>query len=94
MGLLFEWDPEKALRNIKVHGISFDEASTAFRDPLSKTIDDPLHSGEEERFVLVGQSIRGRLLVVVHAERGDRIRIISARLATNKERVRYEEDEE
>ena len=94
MGLLFEWDPKKALRNIKTHGVSFDEASTAFRDPLSRTIDDPLHSEGQERFVLIGQSVRGRLLVVVHTERGDRIRIISARLATNKERLGYEENEE
>ncbi|MEW5801820.1 MAG: BrnT family toxin [bacterium] len=94
MGLMFEWDPKKALRNIKIHGVSFDEASTVFRDPLSMTIDDPLHSGDEERFVLIGQSGRGRLLVVVHTERGDRIRIISARLATNKEKLKYEENEE
>jgi uncharacterized DUF497 family protein len=94
MGLLFEWDPEKALRNIKTHGVSFDEASTAFRDPLSKTIGDPLHSEEEERFVLIGHSIRVRLLVIVHTERDDRIRIISARLATNREKLRYEENEE
>jgi len=94
MGLLFEWDPKKARLNIKTHGISFDEGSTAFRDPLSNTIEDPLHSEGEERFVLIGKSIRGRLLVVVHTERGDRIRIISARLATSKERLRYEENEE
>ncbi|MBW1699151.1 MAG: BrnT family toxin [Deltaproteobacteria bacterium] len=93
MGLLFEWDPKKARLNLKTHGISFDEASTAFRDPLSNTIEDPLHSEGEERFVLIGKSIRGRLLVVVHTERGDRIRIISARLATNRERLKYEEDE-
>ena len=93
MGLLFEWDPKKARQNIGAHGVSFDEASTAFRDPLSKTIDDPLHSVGEERFVLIGYSIRGRLLVVVHIERGDRIRIISARLATRKERLNYEENE-
>ena len=93
MGLLFEWDPKKARQNIKMHGISFDEASTAFRDPLSITIDDPLHSKGEERLVLIGQSLRGRLLVVVHTERGDSVRIISARLATNKERLRYEENE-
>lgn len=93
MGLLFEWDTKKARQNIKAHGISFDEASTAFRDALSRTIDDPLHSEGEERFVLIGHSIRGRLLVVVHTERGDRIRIISARLATRKERLTYEEDE-
>ncbi len=93
MGLLFEWDPKKALLNIKIHGVSFDEASTVFHDPLSRTIDDPLHSEDEERFVLIGQSGQGRLLVVVHTERGDRIRIISARLATKKEKFRYEENE-
>ena len=93
MGLLFEWDQKKARQNIKMHSISFDEASTAFRDPLSITIDDPLHSKGEERLVLIGQSLRGRLLVVVHTERGDSVRIISARLATNKERLRYEENE-
>ena len=94
MGLLFEWDPNKARLNVKKHGISFDEASTAFRDPLSQTIDDPLHSEDEKRFVLIGRSIQGQLLVIVHTERGDRIRIISARLATRKERLRYEENEE
>ncbi len=94
MGLLFEWDPNKALRNIKTHGVSFDEASTAFRDPLSRTINDPLYSRGEERLLLIGQSLRGRLLVIVHMERGERIRIISARLATSKERFRYEENEE
>jgi len=94
MGLLFEWDPQKALLNVKIHGISFDEASTAFRDPLSRTINDPLHSEDEERLILIGQSIEGRLLVIVHTERSDRIRIISARLATNKERFKYEENEE
>ena len=94
MGLLFEWDPKKALLNVRTHGVSFDEASTAFHDPLSRTIDDPLHSDNEERLVLIGQSMEGRLLVIVHTERNDRIRIISARLATNKERFRYEENEE
>ena len=94
MALLFEWDPKKARRNLKMHEVSFDEASTAFRDPLSRTIDDPLHSQEEERIVLIGNSQQGRLMVVVHAERGDRIRIISARLATKRERLVYEENEE
>jgi uncharacterized protein len=94
MGLFFEWDRKRARQNIKMHGISFDEASTAFRDPLSRTIGDPLHSKGEERLVLIGESLRDRLLVVVHTERGDRVRIISARLATNKERLRYEENEE
>lgn len=91
MGLLFEWDPKKAKRNLGLHGVSFDEASTALQDLLSTTIDDPLHSTGEERYVLTGQSHQGRVLVVVHSERGDRIRIISARLATNKERRQYEE---
>jgi uncharacterized DUF497 family protein len=94
MALLFEWDPRKARRNLTLHGVSFDEASTAFRDPLSKTIDDPLHSEDEERFVLLGHSHRNRLLVVVHTERGDRIRLISARLAGNGERITYEESQE
>ena len=94
MGLLFEWDPKKARLNIKTHGVSFDEASTAFRDPLSQTIEDPLHSEYEERFVLIGRSIQGRLLVIVHTDRDERIRIISARLATKRERLRYEENEE
>ncbi len=94
MALLFEWDTKKARRNLKIHEVSFDEASTAFRDPLSRTIDDPLHSQEEERIVLIGNSQQGRLMVIVHAERGDRIRIINARLATKKERLLYEENEE
>jgi uncharacterized DUF497 family protein len=94
MGLLFEWDPKKARLNVKTHGITFDEASTAFQDPLSVTIEDPLHSEVEDRFVLIGQSIEGRLLVIVHTERGDCIRIISVRPATNKERLKYEENEE
>jgi uncharacterized protein len=93
MGLLFEWDPDKAERNIRIHDISFDEACTAFQDPLSRTIGDPLHSQSEDRFVLIGQSIRMRILVVVHTERRERIRIISARLATRKERRSYEKDE-
>ncbi len=94
MALLFEWDPRKARRNLTIHGVSFDEASTAFQDPLSKTIADPLHSEDEERFVLLGRSHRNRLLAVVHSERGDQIRLISARLADNRERVRYEESKE
>jgi hypothetical protein len=89
--LLFEWDPAKARRNIETHGISFDEASTAFKDTLSVTIHDPLHSYEEDRFVLLGNSHRNRLLVIVHTERRNKIRIISARRATKKERKRYEE---
>ncbi|MBN1613501.1 MAG: BrnT family toxin [Deltaproteobacteria bacterium] len=94
MGLLFEWDRKKARLNIKTQGVSFNEASTAFRDPVSQTIDDPLHSEDEDRFVLIGRSIQGRLLVIVHTDRGERIRIISTRVATKKERLRYEENEE
>jgi hypothetical protein len=74
------------------HGVSFDEAATAFGDPLSLTISDLDHSDEEERFILVGESYAGRLVVVAHMERGERIRIISARLATKGERYSYENE--
>lgn len=90
--LLFEWDPNKSRKNIKIHGVSFDEASTAFRDPLSLAIFDPLHSDEKERLILIGSSCKNRLLVIVHTEREDKIRIISARKATKKERKQYEEN--
>jgi len=90
--LLFEWDSEKAKKNIKIHNVSFDEASTVFKDILSLTIYDPLHSEEEHRFVLIGNSYKNRLLVVAHTERGDKIRIISARKATKNERKQYEEN--
>ena len=86
-----EWDPNKANSNLEKHGVPFEEAATAFGDPLSLTIDDPDHSDDEERFILLGQSFAGRLLVVVHAHRHERIRIISARIATRKERRSYEE---
>jgi uncharacterized DUF497 family protein len=89
--LFFEWDPDKARRNLELHGVSFDEGSTAFKDTLSLTIHDPLHSDEEDRFILIGNSATNRLLVVVHTERGENIRIISARKATKKERKQYEE---
>jgi len=91
--LTFEWDPQKAKSNIEKHGVSFEEASTVFRDPLSLTIDDPLHSTGELRMVQIGISHKDRLLVVVHTERGDNIRIISARKATKKERNNYESNE-
>ena len=86
----FEWDPDKAATNLKKHGISFEEATTSFFDILSVTISDPLHSEVEKRAVLIGQSSSGRLLVTVHADRGSRIRLISARRATRKERKDYE----
>ena len=89
--MLFEWDPNKAKENLQIHGVSFDEAGTAFRDTLSLVIYDPLHSEAEDRFVLLGNSHKNRLLVVVHTARGDNIRLISARKASKKERKQYEE---
>jgi uncharacterized protein len=91
MALRFEWDANKAKANLAKHGISFEEASTAFRDPRSLTVPDPVHSAVENRFVIVGASHSGKLLVVVHTERGDNIRIISARLASRRERQTYEQ---
>ncbi len=88
--LIFEWDPSKAKSNLNKHGVSFDEAGTTFGDPLSLTIHDPLCSVNEERFILLGMSYKNRVLVVVHAERRDNIRIISARKAASKERKYYE----
>jgi uncharacterized protein len=87
----FEWDAAKAEQNLAKHGVSFEEATTALRDPLSATGVDPDHSFGEERFVTFGVSSRGRLLVVAHTEREDIIRIISAREATRPERKIYEE---
>ncbi|MYA70589.1 BrnT family toxin [Candidatus Poribacteria bacterium] len=87
----FEWNDWKAKENLRRHGISFSEASTVFSDFLSSTIPDPLHSEAEERLVTLGCSEQQRLLVVVHTERGDVIRIISARKATTHERKNYEQ---
>jgi uncharacterized DUF497 family protein len=91
MALEFEWNPAKAEANLKEHGISFDEATTVFRDTLSITISDPDHSDSEDRFIDIGMSHRMQLLVVSYTERKDRIRIISARRATRAERKNYEE---
>lgn len=91
MGLTFEWDERKAHANLKKHGVSFEEASTIFSDPLSVTIPDPLHSHDEDRFVTVGATTDSKILVVVHCDHGDRTRIISARQATPKERSDYED---
>ena len=91
MALEFEWDPRKAELNLKEHGVSFDEATTVFRDTLSITIADPDHSDSEDRFIDMGMSHRGQLLVVSYTERKDRIRIISARPPTRAERKSYEE---
>ena len=86
----FAWDPIKAASNLQKHGVSFTEAATVFFDPLSITVPDPMHSLSEDRFVITGLSYQQRHLVVVHSDRGDRIRIISARLATSSERKKYE----
>ena len=86
----FTWDIEKAKQNLKKHTIAFEEAATVFYDPLSATLDDPDHSVGEHRLITVGYSSRNRLLVVSHAERGKKIRIISARTATAHERKRHE----
>ena len=86
----FEWDREKAKKNIRKHKVSFDEAVTVFYDPLSATFNDPDHSVDEQRLITIGYSSHSRLLVVSHAEREKIIRIISARSATAYERKRHE----
>lgn len=90
MSFTFEWDEGKASDNLRKHGVSLAEASTVFADPLSRTIPDPLHSDEEDRFVVLGESVSGYTLVVVHTHRGEKIRIISARKAAPRERKDYE----
>ena len=92
--LIFEWDKKKADQNIRKHGISLEEAATVFGDPFSITIYDPLHSQDEDSSVILGTSNKNRVLVVIHTDRQDRIRIISARKATKKERKQYESNEE
>ncbi|HET7231394.1 MAG TPA: BrnT family toxin [Longimicrobium sp.] len=91
MSFGFEWDTEKAASNQRKHGVSFDEAQTVFGDPFARTRPDPRHSPGEERWITLGVSEQGRLLVVVHADRGEVIRIISARPATGHERRTYAE---
>ena len=90
MTLRFEWNRKKALLNIRKHGITFEEASTVFGDSLSLSIPDPYHSIGEDRFITIGTSAKGRLVVVVHTDRHDIIRIISARRAAKNERNQYE----
>jgi uncharacterized protein len=87
----FEWHEVKAEANRKKHGVSFEEATTVFGDPYADTIFDPDHSIDEDRFVTRGVSDQGRLLIVAHTDREDRIRIISAREATRAERRNYEQ---
>jgi uncharacterized protein len=89
MDFVFEWDEEKASRNKAKHGITFEEAKTVFNDPFSMTVSDPDHSDAEERWVDIGLSAEGKLLVVWYAERGERIRIIGSRKATRAEERTY-----
>ncbi len=91
MNLLITWNGQKARSNRRKHGVTFEEAASAFYDPLSLTIDDPLHSDAEDRFVIIGMSTQQRLLVVVHTDEETMIKIISARLADPPERKLYEE---
>jgi len=87
----FEWDPRKAAGNLRKHKVSFAEAATVFGDPLGVTVHDPDHSSDERRYITIGLSNRFRLVIVSHADRGDVVRIISARLLTRAEREVYEE---
>ena len=87
----FEWDPEKALANEVKHGVTFSEATEIFADSLSSAVADPDHSEHEDRFVIFGRSATNRYLVASFTERGDRIRIISARMMTRRERTAYEQ---
>jgi hypothetical protein len=91
MKLNFEWDEEKAETNLKKHRVGFDEATTLFIDPFSITIPDPDHSVNERRYIDIGSSDKGRVLVVVYTKRGSNICIISCRKATSSERKLYEE---
>ena len=89
--LVFEWHPPKARSNLRKHRVSFAEAITVFGDPLSSVLADDQHSDEEERWIIVGTSSRGRVLFVVYTETDSRVRLIGARLATATERKQYEE---
>lgn len=94
MGFKFEWDPVKAAENFTNHRVHFSEGTTVFDDPLSLTIPDPEHSWDEQRFVTIGQSAQGRLLIMVYTDRDGRIRPISVRTATPRERRTYEEEDQ
>ncbi len=88
----FEWNSDKAKSNFGKHRVTFEEAVSAFRDPFALTVDDPEHSETEDRLILMGLSERQRLLVVVYVERGDALRLISARVADPDEKREYEEE--
>jgi uncharacterized DUF497 family protein len=94
VSLTFEWDSRKARSNLAKHGVSFEEASTIFGDALSLTIPDPEHSAVEQRRITMGRAFNGKMLVVVHTDRDDNIRIISARRANRRERKSYEKEVE
>lgn len=87
----FEWDPDKAASNFAKHGITFHEAATVFDDPLAMTYHDPDHSQDEDRFITFGQTSTGKSVSVVHVDRDDRTRIISAREMTRRERSQHEQ---
>jgi uncharacterized protein len=91
--VILEWDPEKAASNLAKHGVDFREAGTVLDDPLSTTFPDPDHSDAEQRYLTIGLSASGRILVVAHTDRGDAVRLITARPATSAERRFYEEGE-
>jgi uncharacterized protein len=88
----FEWDIKKAVKNLKKHGISFQEAASVFGDPLAITFDDPDHSSEEQRSLTFGTTRNGKMIILSHTERNGLMRIISARLMQKHEREIYEED--
>jgi len=90
MNLTFEWDDEKTKSNFNKHKVSFDEGKSIFNDPLLLTFPDVEHSEFEERSINIGTSAKGRILILIHTERGDNIRIISCRKATSTERRAYE----
>jgi uncharacterized protein len=87
----FDWDEQKAASNLSKHEVSFDEAKTVFDDPLYVDFYDPDHSDDEERYLIIGKSNQGRLLITSYTERGSSIRLISARVVTRSEREVYEE---
>lgn len=94
MSLEFAWNPAKAKENATKHGVAFDEALTVFTDPLARIFDDPDHSGHEHREIIIGHSVRQRLLIVCFTERDGRVRIINARETTKRERRDYEQNKQ
>ena len=91
--MTIEWDPRKAASNRRTHGVDFHEAGSVLDDPLSTTFPDPEHSVDEHRCITIGVSASGRILVIAHTDRGDAVRLISARRATPRERRFYEESQ-